>query len=72
MEVVEQSGVIKFWVTELFRQADVNSVVSLDDRMMSCVLLTEVWLHKPNFIDPLTRQSPETLIEILKKGARDF
>ena len=56
-------------VTESFKIADVNNQVSLNDRISSMVLLTEVWLAKPNYLDPLSKASPETMIQILKKGA---
>jgi len=70
--VFEQAGVLKFLVLESFRVADVDNQVSLNDRVSSTVFLTEVWLERPNFFDPLSRQSPEAMIQILKKGARDY
>ena len=69
---MEQGGILKFWVAESFKIADVNNQVSLNDRISSMVLLTEVWLAKPNYLDPLSKASPETMIQILKKGARDY
>jgi hypothetical protein len=72
LEVLEQSGVLKFWVAESFKVADVNNLVLLNDRITSMVLLTEIWLARPNYFDPLSRGSPETMIQILKKGARDY
>jgi hypothetical protein len=62
MEVLEQGGVLKFWVSECFRVADVNNQVSLNDRITSMVLLTEVWLVRPNYFDPLSKGSPENMI----------
>ena len=72
-EILEQSGVLKYLVAEAFKIADIdNQWQALNDRITSVVFLTEVWLEKPNYLDPLSKQSPENMITILKKGARDY
>lgn len=72
-EVFEQAGVLKYLVIESFKIADFdNQWQSLNDRITSLVFLIEVWLERPALMDPMTKQSPDNMIAILKKGARDY
>lgn len=42
--VIEQSGVLKYWLINSLRIAESNSEVPLNDRIASLIFLTEIWL----------------------------
>ena len=42
--VIEQSGVLKYWLINSLRIAESNNEVPLNDRIASLVFLTEIWL----------------------------
>lgn len=45
--VIEQSGVLKYWLINSLRIAESNNEVPLNDRIASLVFLTEIWLGRP-------------------------
>lgn len=70
-EVIEQSGVLKFWIMSCLRVAESNNEVPLNDRIVSLVFLTEIWLGRPQYVDRAIQGAAEAIMRILKKAARD-
>jgi hypothetical protein len=69
--VVEQSGVLKYWLINSLRIAESNNEVPLNDRIASLVFLTEIWLGRPQYVDKNITGAAESVMRILKKAARD-
>lgn len=42
---------LKYWILSALKVADSNSEVPLNDRIISLVFLTEMWLSKPKYVD---------------------
>lgn len=43
----------------------------LNDRIVSLVFMTEIWLSRPRYFDGAVNGTPDAIMKILKKGARD-
>ena len=50
-ETIEMSGVLSYWVLQSLKVAESHNEITLDDRISSLLLLTEIWLNKTEFID---------------------
>ena len=51
--------------------AESPSQISLDDRMISLVLLTDIWLAETFVIDSQIQGANQAILNILKRAARD-
>lgn len=51
--------------------ADSNLEVPLNDRIISLVFLTEIWLGKPKYVNKNITSGPDLILKILKKASRD-
>jgi hypothetical protein len=69
---VESSGVLKYWIINSLKVAESAGDVTLNDRIISLVLLTEIWLGNPKFVDKNITGAGESILRILKKAARDI
>ena len=65
------SGVLSYWVLQSLKVAESHSEITLDDRIASLLLLTEIWLNKTEFIDKNIDAAGQAILNVLKKGARD-
>ena len=50
-DTIEMNGVLSFWILQSLKVAESSGEVTLDDRISSLVLLTEIWLTRTDFID---------------------
>jgi len=69
--VIEQTGILKYWIMNSLKIADANFEVPLNDRIISLVFLTEIWLVKPKYVNKNITSGPDSILKILKKAARD-
>lgn len=51
VEILEQNGVLRFWAIQSLKVVESPIDVTLDDRISSLVLLTEIWLNCTVYID---------------------
>ena len=65
------SGVLSHWVLQALRVAESSDEITLDDRITSLVLLTEIWINRPALVDRSLDGIGEQILNILRKGARD-
>ena len=70
-QALEMSGVLSHWVLQSLRVAESLDEITLDDRITSLVLLTEIWINRPGSIDKSLEGVGEQILNILRKGARD-
>ena len=71
-EVIEQSGVVKFWIMNTLKIAESINEVTLNDRIVSLIFLTEMWICKPAYVDKNLTGASDAILRILKKAARDI
>ena len=72
LELLEQSGVLSYWIMMALKIAESNAEVPLNDRIISLVFLTEIWIYKPNFVGKKLEGASDAILHILKKAARDI
>jgi hypothetical protein len=65
--------VLSYWVLQSLRVAEgtIEMSISLDDRIESLVMLCEVWLTIPDFIDHVLPSAGPGILNILKRASRD-
>lgn len=68
--MLELNGVLSYWVFQSLKVAESSGEVTLDDRITSLVLLTEIWLSS-DFMDSSIPGSGSATLNILKRAARD-
>ena len=49
-ELIEQSGVLSYWIMMALKIAESNTEVPLNDRIISLIFMTEIWIQKPAFV----------------------
>lgn len=70
-ELIEQSGVLSYWIMASLKVAESTSEVPLNDRIISLVLMTEIWVQRPMFVNNQLQGASEAILHIMKKAARD-
>ena len=50
-QIIRKTEIVSFWVLQALKVAESPSQISLDDRMISLVLLTDIWLAETFVID---------------------
>jgi len=69
--VFEIKGVLKYWTLTSLRVAESSGEVTLDDRIISLVLVTEILMEKSEYIYSTLEGATNTILGILKRAARD-
>lgn len=70
-EILQESGILSYWVLQSLRVAEGTIDITLDDRIQSLVFLTEIWLTNPDFIQNVLVSSGPGILSILKRASRD-
>jgi hypothetical protein len=70
--MVDQSGVLRYWTLNSLKIAESNNEVTLRDRIVSLVFLTEIWLNKPQYVEGFIPGASDAIMKILKKASRDI
>jgi hypothetical protein len=70
--IIETTGVLKFWVINALSLAESTGLVPLNDRIVSLILLSEIWRAKPKYIEKAVPNASVIITKILKRAARDM
>lgn len=70
-ELIDRSGVLSYWIMTSLKVAESTSEVPLNDRIISLVFMTEIWIQKPRFIASQLERAPEAILNIMKRASRD-
>ena len=46
-ELIDQSGVLSYWIMATLKVAESNDEVPIDDRITSLLFMVEIWINKP-------------------------
>ena len=68
--MVEESGLLQYWIDNCSRQADNDGKHSLEDRISALSLLTDIWLSYTQFVDSKAEMG-NTILSMLKRSARE-
>lgn len=68
--MVEQSGLIQYWIDLCSRQADSDGKQTIGERLQALSLLTDIWLQYTTFVDSKA-EICNTILYMLKRSVRE-
>ncbi len=68
--MVEESGLIQYWIDVGSRQAENDGKHLAEERISALSLLTDVWLQYSSFVDSKAEMG-NTILSMLKRSARE-
>ena len=71
-ELLDQPGVLSYWIMSSLKVAESTAEVPLNDRIISLVFIVEIWMARPQFVQRKLDGASESILHILKKAARDI
>lgn len=63
---------LKYWLNTSIQVADSNNQYDLQDKIVALVFLTEIWLHRSDFVESFMPGASDAIMKILRKASRDM
>ena len=70
-DLIDQSGVLSYWIMATLKVAESNDEVPIDDRITSLIFMVDIWINKPQLVARQLDGAAEAILHILKKASRD-